>query len=77
MAPNKKSKAKGGVAAGPPQPAAEYPACLRSIPPSSVAISVHAKPGSRLATITGTNRNFLLVFYSLFYSHFYLFNSIN
>ncbi|KAL1539029.1 UPF0235 protein C15orf40 [Salvia divinorum] len=55
MAPNKKSKAKGGAAAGPPQPAAEYPACLRPIPPSSVAISVHAKPGSRLATITDMN----------------------
>ncbi|XP_042025049.1 UPF0235 protein C15orf40 homolog [Salvia splendens] len=59
MAPNKKSKAKGAAAAaaGPPQPAAEYPACLRCIPPSSVAISVHAKPGSRLATITDMNDN--------------------
>lgn len=51
MAPSKKTKSKGGDA-GPPQSAAGYPACLRSISPSSVAITIHAKPGSRLATIT-------------------------
>ncbi|KAH6776830.1 hypothetical protein C2S52_007750 [Perilla frutescens var. hirtella] len=56
MAPTKKTKSKsGGAGAGPPQSAAGYPACLRSISPSSVAISIHAKPGSRLATITDMN----------------------
>ncbi|XP_057770145.1 uncharacterized protein LOC130989976 [Salvia miltiorrhiza] len=59
MAPNKKLKQKAAAAAaaggGPPQPATGYPACLRSISPSSVAISIHAKPGSRLATITDMN----------------------
>lgn len=30
-----------------------FPSCLRSIPPSSVAISIHAKPGSKSSSITG------------------------
>ncbi|RWR86864.1 UPF0235 protein C15orf40 [Cinnamomum micranthum f. kanehirae] len=30
------------------------PACLRLISPSTVSITVHAKPGSKLATITDT-----------------------
>ncbi|XP_073147597.1 uncharacterized protein [Henckelia pumila] len=55
MAPGKKGKSKGisGQAShSPPISAAKYPACIRSISPSSVAITIHAKPGSKLATIT-------------------------
>ncbi|XP_040379224.1 UPF0235 protein C15orf40 homolog [Oryza brachyantha] len=52
MAPGKqRGKAKGA----PPPPAAAgggFPACLRLMPPSTVAISIHAKPGSKIATIT-------------------------
>uniref|UniRef100_A0ACD5Y3B7 Uncharacterized protein n=1 Tax=Avena sativa TaxID=4498 RepID=A0ACD5Y3B7_AVESA len=57
MAPGKRGKAKGA----PPAPASaaaattdgrEFPGCLRLMPPSTVAISVHAKPGSKVATIT-------------------------
>ncbi|KAF5457993.1 hypothetical protein F2P56_022061 [Juglans regia] len=29
-----------------------FPSCIRSIPPSSVAISIHAKPGSKSSSIT-------------------------
>lgn len=29
-----------------------FPGCIRLAPPSSVAISVHAKPGSKLSAIT-------------------------
>ncbi|XP_030470590.2 uncharacterized protein LOC115688806 [Syzygium oleosum] len=29
-----------------------FPSCLRAVPPSSVAITVHAKPGSKSASIT-------------------------
>lgn len=55
MAPNKKGKSKGNSAESipPPPAAAKYPACMRLIPPSSVAITIHAKPGSKIATITG------------------------
>ncbi|CAI9763428.1 unnamed protein product [Fraxinus pennsylvanica] len=54
MAPNKKGKSKGNSAESIPLPpaAAKYPACMRLIPPSSVAITIHAKPGSKVATIT-------------------------
>ncbi|CAA2973438.1 Hypothetical predicted protein [Olea europaea subsp. europaea] len=54
MAPNKKGKSKGNSAESipPPPAAAKYPACMRLIPPSSVAITIHAKPGSKIATIT-------------------------
>ena len=30
-----------------------YPSCLRSVSSSSVAITIHAKPGSKIASITG------------------------
>uniref|UniRef100_A0A0E0DKL8 Uncharacterized protein n=1 Tax=Oryza meridionalis TaxID=40149 RepID=A0A0E0DKL8_9ORYZ len=50
MAPGKqRGKAKG---APPPPAAGGFPACLRLMAPSTVAISIHAKPGSKLATIT-------------------------
>ncbi|KAL2528162.1 hypothetical protein Fot_20763 [Forsythia ovata] len=54
MAPNKKGKSKGNSADSipPPPAAAKYPACIRLIPPTSVAITIHAKPGSKIATIT-------------------------
>ncbi|XP_010245282.1 PREDICTED: UPF0235 protein C15orf40 [Nelumbo nucifera] len=57
MAPAKKGKAKSKEDAS-PQPAAaktNFPACLRLVPPSSVAITIHAKPGSKVATITDFN----------------------
>jgi hypothetical protein len=58
MAPGKRGKAKGGQAPAAAASAAattggEFPGCLRLMPPSTVAISVHAKPGSKVATITG------------------------
>ncbi|KAL6551944.1 hypothetical protein OROGR_008098 [Orobanche gracilis] len=54
MAPTRKIKSKANLAE-PTQTSAKYPACIRSVPPSSVAISVHAKPGSKVATITDMN----------------------
>lgn len=60
MAPGKrgKSKPKGDAPAKPAAAAASsggegFPGCLRLMPPSTVAISIHAKPGSKVATITG------------------------
>lgn len=55
MAPGKRGKAK---AKAPPAATANaggggFPSCLRLMPPSTVAISIHAKPGSKVATITG------------------------
>nr|BAK02850.1 predicted protein [Hordeum vulgare subsp. vulgare] len=57
MAPGKrgsKAKAKGAPAPAPAAAAAggEFPGCLHLMPPSTVAISIHAKPGSKMATIT-------------------------
>ncbi|KAL3824053.1 hypothetical protein ACJIZ3_020082 [Penstemon smallii] len=56
MAPIKKSKSKGNSSESTQSPpcaaVSSYPACIRSIRPSSVAITIHAKPGSKLATIT-------------------------
>ncbi|GER29626.1 hypothetical protein STAS_05500 [Striga asiatica] len=54
MAPSKKTKSKSHSAESTRSPT-KYPACIRSVSPSSVAISIHAKPGSRLATITDMN----------------------
>ncbi|EYU34884.1 hypothetical protein ABFS82_08G096500 [Erythranthe guttata] len=51
MAPSKKTKSKGNSVESTQSPA-KYPACIRPIPPSSVAISIHAKPGSKLAAVT-------------------------
>jgi hypothetical protein len=57
MAPGKRSKAKGGALAKPAAAATAggegFPSCLRLMPPSTIAISIHAKPGSKVATITG------------------------
>ncbi|CAA6660516.1 unnamed protein product [Spirodela intermedia] len=58
MAPPKKGKPKsdgsvppsaGGAAAA---AAAQFPRSIRLVSPSTVAINVHAKPGSKVATIT-------------------------
>ncbi|KAH7520815.1 hypothetical protein FEM48_Zijuj08G0186000 [Ziziphus jujuba var. spinosa] len=60
MAPPKKSKAKqanksDSSAASPNSTtsSSKFPSCIRSVPPSSVAITIHAKPGSKLSSITG------------------------
>ncbi|XP_074576853.1 uncharacterized protein LOC141833335 [Curcuma longa] len=55
MAPPKRGKAKGGSAAAAtavPPAEIKFPGCLRLLPPSTVAITIHAKPGSKVATIT-------------------------
>nr|GMD56527.1 UPF0235 protein C15orf40 homolog isoform X2 [Ipomoea batatas] len=56
MASSKKGKNKGNSATESTQstqsPTSKYPACLRVVAPSSVAITIHAKPGSKFATIT-------------------------
>ncbi|XP_015869519.1 uncharacterized protein LOC107408414 isoform X1 [Ziziphus jujuba] len=59
MAPPKKSKAKqanksDSSAASPNSTtsSSKFPSCIRSVPPSSVAITIHAKPGSKLSSIT-------------------------
>ncbi|XP_073003924.1 uncharacterized protein [Typha latifolia] len=51
MAPPRRGKPKAAAAAA----AAAFPGCLRLIPPSTVAISVHAKPGSKVATVTDSD----------------------
>ncbi|CAL1379939.1 unnamed protein product [Linum trigynum] len=59
MAPsNKKGKGKASSAdsktptASKPSTASDFPPSLRSVPPSSVAITIHAKPGAKSASIT-------------------------
>nr|XP_043639827.1 UPF0235 protein Helmi_20270 isoform X2 [Erigeron canadensis]XP_043639834.1 UPF0235 protein Helmi_20270 isoform X2 [Erigeron canadensis]XP_043639837.1 UPF0235 protein Helmi_20270 isoform X2 [Erigeron canadensis]XP_043639844.1 UPF0235 protein Helmi_20270 isoform X2 [Erigeron canadensis] len=54
MAPAKKGKAKTkSTDLQSPAPSnTKFPACMRFIPPSSVAVTIHAKPGSKVATIT-------------------------
>ncbi|KAL6227912.1 hypothetical protein ACLB2K_001866 [Fragaria x ananassa] len=52
MAPAKKRKAKAKPNAPAESTQSNFPACIRSVPPSSVAITIHAKPGSKLASIT-------------------------
>ncbi|KAL5715007.1 hypothetical protein ACHQM5_016897 [Ranunculus cassubicifolius] len=53
MAPAKKGKAKTKeVVVSSTTPSTKFPASIRHVPPSSVAITVHAKPGSKIATIT-------------------------
>ncbi|KAK6922852.1 Protein of unknown function DUF167 [Dillenia turbinata] len=57
MAPSKKGKSKGTATTEPPKSinTNTFPPCIRAISPSSVAITIHAKPGSKLATITDFN----------------------
>ncbi|KAK1412356.1 hypothetical protein QVD17_33541 [Tagetes erecta] len=54
MAPTKKGKTKAKSTEVTPAtpPSTKFPACMRFIPPSSVALTIHAKPGSKVATIT-------------------------
>ncbi|GFZ14350.1 hypothetical protein Acr_24g0005400 [Actinidia rufa] len=53
MAPSKKGKGKGNPSESTHPPVNnQFPSCLRFVPPSSVAITIHAKPGSKIATIT-------------------------
>lgn len=57
MPPSKKTKAKKNSTES-PAPAvltSNFPACIRAVPPSSVAITIHAKPGSKQATVTDLN----------------------
>uniref|UniRef100_A0A9I9DSR4 Uncharacterized protein n=1 Tax=Cucumis melo TaxID=3656 RepID=A0A9I9DSR4_CUCME len=55
MPPAKKGKTKAPKATESIQSSVKtnnYPSCLRSVSPSSVAITIHAKPGSKIASIT-------------------------
>ncbi|KAK4343644.1 hypothetical protein RND71_036738 [Anisodus tanguticus] len=56
MPPSKKAKAKKISTQLTPSPA-KFPGCIRAVPPSSVAITIHAKPGSKQATITDMNEH--------------------
>ncbi|KAL0864605.1 hypothetical protein Bca101_043723 [Brassica carinata] len=56
MAPTKKGKKSNSAASTTAKPTADntlrFPSCLRLLAPSSVAITIHAKPGSKSASIT-------------------------
>ncbi|KAL1337516.1 hypothetical protein HN51_032209 [Arachis hypogaea] len=53
MAPAKKGKAKAEPRAQPlPQTSDKFPSCIRIMSPSSVAVTIHAKPGSKSASVT-------------------------
>eukprot|EP00257_Ricinus_communis_P022667 XP_015582461.1 uncharacterized protein LOC8267964 [Ricinus communis] len=55
MAPAKKGKSKANNTANSKPSDTEnnnFPSCIRLISPSSVAITIHAKPGSKSASIT-------------------------
>ncbi|KAJ8422667.1 hypothetical protein Cgig2_004563 [Carnegiea gigantea] len=57
MAPAKKSKANAGTESTQskskePVNNPKLPGCIRSVPPSSVAITIHAKPGSKISPVT-------------------------
>ncbi|KAK8716319.1 hypothetical protein V6N13_043634 [Hibiscus sabdariffa] len=55
MAPAKKGKAKAQKAEPSPSPSendSKFPSSIRSVPPSSVAITIHAKPGAKSSSIT-------------------------
>ncbi|TYJ38077.1 hypothetical protein E1A91_A05G418200v1 [Gossypium mustelinum] len=54
MAPAKKGKAKTQKAdsSQPSENDTKFPSSIRSVPPSSVAITIHAKPGAKSSSIT-------------------------
>ncbi|KAG9444380.1 hypothetical protein H6P81_015720 [Aristolochia fimbriata] len=54
MAPPKrgKPKADSSISSQPTAARGNFPACLRLVSSSTVAITIHAKPGSKVATIT-------------------------
>ena len=56
MAPAKKGK--GNSEPTRPSQPRDFPSCLKSLSPSSVAITIHAKPGSKLSAITGNFPSF-------------------
>lgn len=56
MTPSKKGKAKAksaGLTQSSDSVNSTFPLCIRFVPPSSVSITVHAKPGSKVSSITG------------------------
>ncbi|XP_062097022.1 uncharacterized protein LOC133802896 [Humulus lupulus] len=57
MPPTKKGKAKANKQQSVPSPkpdqSTKFPSCIRTVPPSSVAITIHAKPGSKMSSIAG------------------------
>ncbi|GKV17217.1 hypothetical protein SLE2022_292010 [Rubroshorea leprosula] len=53
MAPAKKGKAKVNLPDSTHSKSdTKFPSCLRLVPPSSVAITIHAKPGAKSSSIT-------------------------
>ncbi|KAI5405080.1 uncharacterized protein LOC127079825 [Lathyrus oleraceus] len=53
MPPAKKGKTKAGSKeTTPSEKPNNFPSCIRCMPPSSIAITIHAKPGSKSASIT-------------------------
>ncbi|AEE32399.1 putative YggU-like superfamily protein [Arabidopsis thaliana] len=53
MAPTKKGKkTKSAAESTTVTESSSFPTCLRLLTPSSVAITIHAKPGSKAASIT-------------------------
>lgn len=54
MPPAKRGKAKAEPkVTTPSEKPNDFPSCIQSVPPSSVAITIHAKPGAKSASITG------------------------
>ncbi|KAK7353620.1 hypothetical protein VNO80_19071 [Phaseolus coccineus] len=53
MPPAKRGKAKAEPRVTPPtEKPNDFPSCIRCVPPSSVAVTIHAKPGSKSASVT-------------------------
>ncbi|XP_027339052.1 UPF0235 protein C15orf40 homolog [Abrus precatorius] len=53
MPPAKRGKAKAEPrATTPSEKPNDFPSCIRCVPPSCVAITIHAKPGSKSASVT-------------------------
>ncbi|CAL0319687.1 unnamed protein product [Lupinus luteus] len=53
MPPAKRGKSKAEAKATTPSEKPDnFPSCIRCMPPSSVAVTIHAKPGSKSASIT-------------------------
>lgn len=80
MGPKKgKGKEKGNSNESTQCPGGEtkYPACIRAVSPSSVAITIHAKPGSKLASITGTKSALIHMKYKLIFNRWILIADFN
>ncbi|KAL0722987.1 hypothetical protein Bca4012_037586 [Brassica carinata] len=67
MAPAKKGKKSNSATSTTAKPTADntssFPSCLRLLAPSSVAITIHAKHGSKSASFTGTFAFFFNIFF--------------